>query len=90
MAHLLERVVSRWYEIGVLLGVRVADLNLIQSDETLDQRERLGAMLKAWLDKTSCEHSWRVLVDAVDHEAGGNNPAEAEKIAEKHPGMALD
>ena len=31
-----------------------------------------------------------VLVDAVDHPAGGNNPAEAMKIAEKHPGMALD
>ena len=68
----------------------MGDLNLVQSDGTLSQKERLSEMLKAWLDKTLCEHSWCVLVDAVDHPAVGNNPAEAKKIAEKHPGMALD
>ena len=92
MADLLDQVVARWYEIGVLLGVRVGDLNVIQSDVTLSQKERLYKTLKAWLTGSGdgVEHSWCVLVDAVDHQAGGNNPAEAMKIARKHPGMALD
>ena len=36
----------------------MGDLNLVQSDGTLSQKERLSEMLKAWLDKTLCEHFW--------------------------------
>ena len=87
MASLLFRVVARWYEIGVLLGVKVRILNDILSDTTLDQKERLREVLKSWLDRMNFkgEKSWRVLADAVDHPAGGDNPAEAMKIAENHP-----
>ena len=33
----------------------MGDLNVIQSDGNLSQKERLSEMLKAWLDKTLCE-----------------------------------
>ena len=87
MSGLLDGVFVRWYEIGVLLGVRVGDLNVIQSDGTFSQKECLSKLLKVWLTGSGdgVERSWRVLVDAVEHPAGGNNPAEAMKMARRHP-----
>ena len=33
--------------------------------------------------------SWKLLVDAVAHRRGGNNPALARQIATKHNGMCV-
>ena len=81
----LKEVEHRWYQLGVLLGLPVYILDGFQ--ENYDElSDRLRAMLQEWLKKGNTEEyeipSWRVLVDAVEHSAGGGNPNLAGELAE--------
>jgi len=82
----LEEVEHRWYQLGVLLGLPVHILDGFQ-DNYEDLSERLRAMLQEWLLPRNTEDyetpSWRVLVDAVKHSAGGGNPKLAGELAIK-------
>ena len=81
----LGEVEHRWYQLGVLLGLPVHILDGFQENYD-DLSERLRAMLQEWLLQGNTEDyetpSWRVLVDAVEHSAGGGNPRLAEELAE--------
>ena len=82
----LGDVEHRWYQLGVLLGLPVHTLNGYQ-DEYDNLSERLHAMLQEWLKKGYTGEyevpSWQVLVDAVEHSAGGENPRLAAELATK-------
>ena len=82
----LEEVKPRWYQLGVLLGLPVHILDGFQ-DNYEDLTDRLRAMLQEWLLQGNTEDyetpSWRVLVDAVEHSAGGGNPRLAGELAIK-------
>lgn len=77
-------VEHRWYQLGVLLGLPVHTLDGYQENYD-DLRDRLHAMLQEWLKKGNTEEyevpSWQVLVDAVEHSAGGENPRLAGELA---------
>ena len=82
----LDEVEHRWYQLGVLLGLPVHTLDGYQ--ENYDElRDRLRVMLQEWLKKGNMGEyevpSWQVLVDAVEHSAGGENPRLAAKLATK-------
>ena len=82
----LDEVEHRWYQLGVLLGLPVHTLDGYQ--ENYDElRDRLREMLQEWLKKGYTGEyevpSWQVLVDAVEHSAGGENPRLAAKLATK-------
>lgn len=83
------KVAPRWYQMGVTLGVPVAELEAILLHKLLAQEsERM--MLDAWLKNTdTTKTTWQWLVDAVGHNAGGQNPKLAEKIAAKWHGEAV-
>ena len=82
----LDEVEHRWYQLGVLLGLPVHTLDGYQENYD-DLGDRLREMLQEWLKKGYTEEyevpSWQVLVDAVEHSAGGENPKLAGELAKK-------
>ena len=77
------KVAPRWYQMGITLGTRVADLEAIRL-KNLSAQESEGRMLDAWLKNTETTRTtWQWLVDAVGHSAGGNHQRLAKTLAEK-------
>ena len=64
-------VSAQWYDLGLLLKVRIGTLDGIQEDFTA-ARHRLREMLKAWLT-TGDNPSWKTLVDALRSRLVGAN-----------------
>ena len=81
---------SKWKNIGLALRLSPNSLNTISTKENV--RDCLMEVLTQWLRKTYNvkrfgEPSWELLVKAVSEEAGGDDCALAEKIAQKHQGI---
>ena len=79
---------AQWYELGLALRINPNSLDTIKETES-DPKKRLIALMKTWLSKgynfkKFGNPSWKLLCAAVHSPVGGNNPALAEKIAEKH------
>ena len=79
---------SVYFSLGQCLGLLIAVLESIGKAES-DTERALYEMLKLWLQqKYDAERfglpTWRMLVEAVDQEAGGNNNELAKKIASNH------
>ena len=86
----LVDVAGRWRNIGLALHLKDPKLSIIQ-DNNSDVTTRLTDMLRQWLNKTYDverfgQPSWQMLAEAVRSPAGGNNPALAAQIEEKHGG----
>lgn len=76
-----HKVASRWYQMGVVLGVPVGELESIRNGQDTNAGMREAAMLQSWLQTSLLSQTWQVLVDAVGHDAGGNHRGLAKKIA---------
>ena len=97
LADVMEEVFSiksLYYSLGRALKLKVANLKAIreahQHESDADYEQALEEMLLLWLNKeynvVRFGHpTWRLLVQAVDMESGGNSPDLAKKIAFKHP-----
>ena len=82
--HMLEtKVAARWYQMGITLGARVSELEMVRLDR-LSAIESERMMLEAWL-KNSSNTTWQWLVDSVGHVAGGNHQRLAKFLSEKKP-----
>ena len=82
-------VASRWRSLGLVLRLKVAELDTISSKNHTIPTECLNDMLLAWLlqrydTKKFGPPSWRMLCQAISKRTGGNNPALARTIAEHH------
>ena len=79
-----------YYALGQALRLSVGDLRAVQHDNPRNADQALTNVLYLWLcqkyrvEKFG-EPTWKMLVEAVDHPAGGNNHALAKKIAKNHP-----
>ena len=83
-------VADTWEDVGLALRLDPSLLNRVGTDHG-NVRGCLRGMLTEWLKKaynTSQfgDPSWRLVVEAVAHPAGGNNPALAQHIAKKYNG----
>ena len=77
-----------WRGFGEALRLPNESLSNIHSMNQFDPKECLRSVLKEYFKKNynTKEHglpSWRKIVEAVSHRAGGNNSTLAQKIAEK-------
>ena len=84
-------VVHKWKALGKALRLRPNLLNRIEADRP-DVNSRLEEALTEWLQQAYNTDrfglpSWKLLVAAVAHPAGGNDHALARRIAERHNGM---
>ena len=84
---------SGYFSLGQCLQLQIADLESIRkaNPNKSDADQALSDILKLWLQKkydveTYGPPTWRMLVQAVDQEAGGNNHQLAKKIASDHSG----
>ena len=81
---------NKWKNIGLALRLTPDSLNTISTKE--DVTDCLSEVLTLWLKKIYNverfgEPSWKLLVKAVSHKAGGNDRALATKIAHNHQGI---
>ena len=94
--HLFEvhselcNVAAEWKGLGLALRLHPGTLDTIEAD-CRDVQSRLREVLTQWLKKAYDTRrfgapSWQLLVAAVAHPAGGNNPALAHTIAHNHNG----
>ena len=77
---------NQYFDFGIVLGISPEDLSNIR----IEPKTALSNVLQAWLKQNynAEKHglpTWRKLVEAVDHPAGGNNHALAKAIASEHP-----
>ena len=83
---------SRWKDVGLALRLDPDTLDTIEADckhVTGCLREALTLWLKkAYNTKRFGPPSWKLLVAAVAHPAGGNHRALAEEIADKYKGKS--
>ena len=89
----LRSVASNWKDVGLALRLDPDTLNEIEAD-CKNVKNCLREVLAKWLKKLYNTSrygppSWKLLVAAVGHPAGGNNLALAEKIAERHNGKCI-
>ena len=82
-------VCVNWHDVCLALGLPPSLLSAIRSDHPDDVKACLREGLSNWLQRNYNTElhgfpSWRKLVEAVDHPAGGSNSALALKIAEEH------
>ena len=95
MLEVVEAVLpikSVYFALGQSLRLRAADLRSIKEKypNESDDRQALSDILELWLQKKYKVDkfgppTWRMLVEAVNREAGGNNHELAKKIALKYP-----
>ena len=84
-------VAHNWKGLGKALRLRPSVLERIEADRQF-VKARLNDVLTEWLQEAyNTERfglpSWKLLVAAVAHPAGGNNNALARRIAKKYKGM---
>ena len=82
----LITIKAKYYELGIMLGLRADDLDTIRNGNGIDRA--FTEILLTWLRQNYDVHkhgppTWRNLVQAVDDPAGGNNHALAMSIADK-------
>ena len=83
--------------VGRSLMLKTADLKLVQETypNESDTEQALSDILELWLQqKYNVERfgppTWRMLVEAVDRKAGGNNHDLAKEIASDHPATGIN
>ena len=84
-------VAESWGRVALGLGLPPRMKSLIAKKHSNNPEDCLLAVVEEWLKgvhnvQKYGRPSWRVLVQAVAHPAGGANPALAHSIAAKHPG----
>ena len=87
--HELVSIKARYYQLGIALGLPPGELEAIQQAHSHNVAQALTQVLLIWLrQRYNFEKFgrpiWQKLREAVDSPSGGENPALAEKIAEKH------
>ena len=72
---------SKWYDVGLELGVPVDELDCIQCDHGGEAKDCHLEMLKCWL-KAADSTTWAALVEALGSDVVGEN-ALARRLEEK-------
>ena len=87
--HELVSIKARYHQLGIALDLPPGELEAIQQAHSHNVAQALTQVLLMWLrQRYNFEKfgrpTWQRLREAVGSPSGGENPALAEKIAEKH------
>ena len=85
----MEDVIARWKNFGKALHIKPAKLQNIEAIPNIKPEECLGKTLTEFLNmayeyETYGVPSWKLIVIALAHTTGGNNPQLALKVAGEH------
>ena len=82
-------IAHNWEALGRALHIQQHTLNRIKAEQGITTEQCLVKTLEEFLKNYDTENygepSWRLVVIAVAHEAGGNEPNLALEIATNHP-----
>ena len=89
IADIMEEVITikaKYYALGMALRLHPGTLDAIRSENPQDSQKALLDVLLMWLrQRYNTEKygppTWKMLIEAVGKESGGNNKALAKKIA---------
>lgn len=84
----VQEVAARWKYIGDMFKLPPGTLDTIGAENHYRPNECLRVVILKWLQKFGYSQSpptWRRVVEVVESQAGGDNPALARKIASQHP-----
>ena len=89
--YLLGDLADKWDSVGVFLGIPYKVIEVCKLEETLGGS--VHELVAAWIGRKHDvdaygEPSWRILVEAVAHKAGGYHRRLAARIAYDHPVVA--
>ena len=62
---LQDHFVKDWYTLGLYLGLKVKDLEVIESNSYVDKKTCVRQMLIKWKDKCDQEATWEKIVIAL-------------------------
>ena len=90
----VENLAGRWEGMCIHLGLPPSDIETIAIKHHHDSNDCLMGVLIKWLKMSydtqeQGQPTWQMLIAAVANHSGGNNPALAKQIAEKHQGEDL-
>ena len=66
LTSLLHNIKHMWDTIGEQLAVNYDDLKCIEYNMTYDSTKKLSEVLQIWIDKRTCEVSWRTIITVID------------------------
>ena len=80
---------GKWREMCCALKLRPGDESEIDSKYRADPKPCLRSVITKWIQgaynvEMYGPPTWKLLIDAVQHRAGGDNPALAERITKRH------
>ena len=75
---LLHEIKYMWSTIGEQLAVRYGHIMSAQYNVAYDDTRKLSEVLQLWIDKRTCEVSWRMIITVVKEP-----PVEHKVVAEK-------
>ena len=67
-----------WNTIGEQLEVRYGDIKSAEYNVAYDHTTKLSEVLQVWIDKRTCEVSWRMIITVIKEP-----PVENKVVAEK-------
>ena len=81
-----------WMNVGLMLGIRNADLKGIRITYRENPQDCLKETLEQWLKQAHDIEknglpTWKKIVEVTAHPVAGNNAALAKTIAQNHQGM---
>jgi hypothetical protein len=65
LKELINKVDSKWENIGILLKIEPYRLESVRTAERNDPQNCLREMLKLWLNKINPPPSWSAITDAI-------------------------
>lgn len=88
LANKIRIIATRWFEIGVLLGISVGRLMELQPLHENDFHRTLNRIIEEWMNTTRPEHrTWQFLAAVIGNEAGGGNSALAKQLTDYSHGL---
>lgn len=58
------RSVSKWYQLGITLGLKLSQLDQIEEEASFDVKRRRVKMLDTWMQNIP-RASWKLIVNAL-------------------------
>ena len=63
---LLHSIKHMWDTIGEQLAVTFGDIKSTEYNMTYDSTKKLSEVLQVWIDKKTCEVSWKTIITVID------------------------
>ena len=63
---LLHPIKYKWDTIGEQLEVRYGDIKCVEYNQSYDDTRKLSEVLQVWIDKRTCQVSWRTIITVVE------------------------